>query len=210
MAYHNRCYFKIGIHACCYFTANTCCPYKTSSWYVTSLESFSGATDVWYDSREVGLILASAREVVCLRVNFTSLEPKTKLNQRLSSHPKIKPNQRLSSSKTKLYQHLSSIETIPSLHLSSSKIKLYYHLSSHKTIPSQHLSSHKTVRSLHLQASYTNVSLIKITRHRRMKHRGAISFKIGLDLRLVIGFGHLTMLIIPYTRPSALGMLDPY
>ena len=53
-----------------------CFPYKTSSWYVTSLESFSGARDVWYDSREVGMILASAREVGCLRVDLTPLEPK--------------------------------------------------------------------------------------------------------------------------------------
>ena len=120
--------------------ANPFYPYKTSSWYVTSLESFSGARDVWYDSREVGLILASAREVGCLRVKL-----------------------RLSSPKTKLYQHLSSHKTISSLHVSSYKIIPSQHVSSHKTILSQHLSSHKTIPSLHLlssTSSYTNVSRV--------------------------------------------------
>ena len=85
-----------------------------------------------------------------LRVDFTSHEVKTKLNQRLTSHPKIIPSLHLTRYKTKLNQRLTSIKTIPFLHLTSIKPIPFLHFTSIKTIPSQRLTSIKTIPSQRL------------------------------------------------------------
>ena len=65
------------------------------------------------------------RETLCQlgrrKVDLTSPEGKTKLNQRLPRNPKIIPSLRLPRNKTKLYQHLPSVKTIPYWHLPSIK-----------------------------------------------------------------------------------------